>query len=90
MKLFGSILLAVGAAAAGAAAAMYAMKKREEIEQFDYDFDDEDELYFDECECDCCAEADDLAELDSLDADVSELTEEDLAEIDEVIKNEEN
>ena len=41
MKVFGSILLAVGAAAVGAAAAMYAMKKREEIEQFDYDFDDE-------------------------------------------------
>ncbi|MBQ5318362.1 MAG: hypothetical protein J6K17_04655 [Oscillospiraceae bacterium] len=90
MKVFGSILLAVGAAAAGAAAAMYAMKKREEIEQFDYDFDDEDELYFDECECDCdcCGDADDLSELDSLDADVAELTEEDLAEIDETIKGE--
>lgn len=90
MKVFGSILLAVGAAAAGAAAAMYAMKKREEIEQFDYDFDDEDELYFDDCECDCdcCGDADDLSELDSLDTETDELTEEDLAEIDETIKGE--
>ena len=72
MKAFGAIMLAMASAAAGAVAAAYAMKKREEIEQYDYDFDDDDETYFNDDDL-----ADDLNDLDSLDIDAADNSDED-------------